>query len=170
MRLALSRLRRGEWIVAASAIALLVLMFVPPWYGLPGPRETAARARGQATSVSAFHGLTDLRWLMLITLAFAFGLVFLQGTRRAPALPVTFSMFVTVLGGLTSLCLIYRVLINTPDAFGRKPAAYLGLLSVLVLTYGAFASMREEDRPDPGRNAAIEVVRLDEWDPPHLTP
>lgn len=162
MRFELSRLRRGEWIVGASASAFLVLMFVAPWYGLSGARKTAAHAHGQATSVNAFHGLTDLRWLMLITIAFAFGLVFLQGTRRAPALPVSFSVFVTVLGGLTSLCLIYRVLINPPGGFGREPAAYLGLLSVLVLTYGAFRSMRDEDRPDPGRNAAIETVRLDQ--------
>jgi hypothetical protein len=162
MRFEVSRLRRGEWIVGASAIALVVLMFVAPWYGLSGARKTAAHAHGQATSLNAFDGLTDLRWLMLITIAFASGLMFLQGTRRAPALPVSFSVFVTVLGGLTSLCLIYRVLINPPDGFERRPAAYLGLLSVLVLAYGAFRSMREEDRPDPARNAAIESVRLDQ--------
>jgi len=42
-------------------------------------------------------------------------LVYLQGTRPAPALPATFSLFVTLLGGLTALVLIYRVLINVRD-------------------------------------------------------
>lgn len=161
MRLEGSRLRRGEWIVAAGAIALLVAMFALSWYGLPGAPGTTARAPDGDASVNAFHGLTVLRWLMLVTIAVAFALVYLQCTRRAPALPVSFSVLLTVLGGVTSVCLIYRVLIDAPDATAQKPGAFLGLACALLLTYGAFRSMRQEDQPDPARNAAIETVHLD---------
>jgi hypothetical protein len=105
MRFAPSRLRSGEWIVAISAVVLLVLMFVPAWYD---PRVA------DVASLNGFHSLTGLRWLVLITLATAFALVFFQATRRAPAMPVSFSVFVTVLGALTSLWMIYRVLISSP--------------------------------------------------------
>jgi hypothetical protein len=88
--------------------------------------------------------------------------VFLQGTRRAPALPVSFSVFVTVLAVLTSLGLIYRVLINAPDSWDTKPAAYLGLVSAFAVAYGGYRSMREEERSDPARTATIRTVHLDE--------
>lgn len=152
-----SRLRRGEWIVAASTVVLLACMFVLPWYG----PTAAGRREGLTESLDGFHGLTHLRWLILITLAFALALVFLQATRRAPALPVSFSVFVTVLAIPTALWLIYRVVINVPTEDGlqeQRPTAYLGLAASLALTYGAYRSMRQEDRPDPKRNAAIETV------------
>ena len=155
MRFAPSRLRSGEWIVAISALVLLVAMFVPTWY--------EARIPGVAPR-DGFHSLTGLRWLVLITLAVAFALVFLQGTRKAPALPVSFSVFVTVLGALTSLWMIYRVLISIPSSasdYKQAAAPYIGLASVLALTYGGYRSMREEDKPDPVRNEAIETVHLD---------
>ena len=151
MRFAPSRLRSGEWVVAISALVLLVAMFVPTWY--------EARIPGVAPR-DGFHSLTGLRWLVLIALAVAFALVFLQGTRKAPALPVSFSVF----GALTSLWMIYRVLISTPSSASRykqTAAPYIGLASVLALTNGGYRSMREEDKPDPVRNEAIETVHLD---------
>jgi hypothetical protein len=141
--------------VAISAVVLLVLTFVPAWYD--------SRV-GSVASLNGFHSLTGLRWLVLITLATAFALVFLQATRRAPALPVSFSVFVTVLGGLTSLWMIYRILISSPvsgSLYKQTAASYIVLASVLVLTYGGYRSMREEDKPDPARNEAIETVHLD---------
>jgi hypothetical protein len=155
MRFAPSRLRSGEWAVAISAVVLLVLMFVPAWYD---PRV------GGVASRNGFHSLTGLRWLVLITLATAFALVFLQATRRAPAMPVSFSVFVTVLGALTSLWMIYRVLISSPvsgSLYEQTTAAYIALASVLALTNGGYRSMREEDKPDRARNEAIETVHLD---------
>ena len=86
-----------------------------------------------------------------------------QGTRRAPALPASLSVIALVLSVLTVLGLIYRVLISVPgpDSLGEaKVGAYLGLGCALVLSYGAFRSLREEDPPDPERNARIPVVEL----------
>jgi hypothetical protein len=159
----LARLRRGEWITGVAAIVLLLDLFLLPWYGLTGVSARVASGVGIDTSITGWHEFTHLRWLILLTIVAALALVFLEATRRAPALPVSFSVFVTVLGAVTSVWLIYRVLIEVPGSGGmleQKPAAYIGLASTLVLTGGAFLSMREETRPDPARNAEITVVRL----------
>ncbi len=94
-----SRLRRGEWIVGAGSVLLLVSILLLPWYG------------GSHT-VDGWNALTRFRWLAVLTLAVAAALLFFQATRPAPALPVTLSLFVAVLGTLTAAWLIYRVGIN----------------------------------------------------------
>ncbi len=159
-----SRLRSGEWIAGGGALALLLIFFLLPWYGLTGSAEHYAKLAGVSTTINGYNEYTHLRWLILLTIATAFALVILQATRRAPAIPVSFSIFVSVLGVLTSVWLIYRVLINVPSGEGQldqEVGAYLGLVSALVLTYGGFRSLREETRPDLQRNAAIPMVPLD---------
>ncbi len=136
-----SRLRRGELLAAAGAVLLLVFMLAGKWAG----------------SRSGFQALVSLRWLVAVTIAAALGLVVVQVTRRAPAVPVTMSLIVTVLGIITVLALIYRVLLNPPAQ--QHAAAYLGLVSAIGLAYGGYLSMREEGiaRRDAPRD--IPVVR-----------
>lgn len=151
-----SRLRSGEWIAGVSALVLLVTMLLP-WYGYSGVRS--------ASQISGWDEFIHLRWLILVTIAAGLGLAVAQGACRAPAIPVTLSVIATVLGALTSLWLIYRVLISVPGSDGllvRKPAAYVGLLSALALTVGGFRSIRQEDRLDPARNAEIPTITLDQ--------
>ncbi|MGI8559436.1 MAG: hypothetical protein ACR2ND_14230 [Solirubrobacteraceae bacterium] len=162
MRFEPARLRRGELIVGASAIVLLAVMLLLEWYGLSGQTQRSARALGVATSVNGWHGLKTLRWLMLVTIAAALALAIVQGVCRPPALPVSLSVIVTVLSGLTSLALIYRVLISVPGPSGllhQKLGAYLGLVSAFALTYGAFRSLREE-APRDAAGASIPAVKL----------
>jgi hypothetical protein len=136
-----SRLRRGELLAGAGAVLLLVFMLAGKWAG----------------SNSGWAALTSLRWLLALTIAVALGLLILQTTRRAPAVPVTMSLIVTVLGIITVLALIYRVLINPPAQ--QHAAAYLGLLSAIALAYGGYLSLREEGiaRRDAPRD--IPIVR-----------
>ncbi|MGI9183713.1 MAG: hypothetical protein ACR2GZ_01915 [Solirubrobacteraceae bacterium] len=158
-----SRLRRGEVIAAAAAIVLLVALFLVSWYGLSGAVQRSAAALGISTTISGWDALTTLRWLILVTAVVGLALGFAQATSRAPAFPASLSVIATVLGALTSLTLIYRVLINVPgpsDLVGARPGAYLGLASAVALTAGAFLSLREEDPADPIRNAAIETVHV----------
>jgi hypothetical protein len=158
-----ARLRSGENIAAVGAIALAVCMFLLPWYGLTGRLERALSSLGVATTVNGWNGLTINRWLMLVTILMALALFLSQGLSRGPALPASLSVLATVLGIITSLVLIDRVLIDTPFSsplIETKYGAYLGLLSALVLTYGAARSLRAEDPPDPVRNASIPVVKL----------
>ena len=119
-----SRLRRGELLAGAGAVLLLVFMLAGKWAG----------------SRSGFQTLVTLRWLIVVTIASAFGLVILQVTRRAPAVPVTMSMIVTVLGLITVLALIYRPLVLdcVDPGFLRSVSraggiAHLAFLALLVL-------------------------------------
>jgi succinate-acetate transporter protein len=163
MQFELSRLRSGEWIAGIGALLLLIVMFALPWYGLKGSAAHTARAVGVSTSINGYNEFTHLSWLILLTIVVVFALVFLQATRSAPALPASFSVIALVLSVLMTLWLIYRVLINVPSGDGlleQTYGAYAGLLCALAMTYGAYRSLREEERPDPERNARIPVVEL----------
>ena len=155
------RLRRGEAIAGGSAVALLVFLFGLTWYAVSGPlRQTLAINLHQTTSYTGWTGLTHLRWLLLITALLALALTYFQMTSRAPAVPVALAVIVLVLGGLSTLVLIYRVLISTPaSSLDQRAGAYLGLLAAAGIAYGGFASLREESGSDPAA-LEIETVRL----------
>ncbi|HEY2772183.1 MAG TPA: hypothetical protein VGI87_16525 [Solirubrobacteraceae bacterium] len=142
-----SRLRRGEAVAGLGGVVLLFSLFVTTWYGTTGPISPTAALLGASTSYNGWHALTDLRWLILITGALAIALAYFQATRRAPAIPVSLSVVVTVLALITVLFLIYRVLINVPgpdSVIDRKAGAYLGLISSVAILYGGYASLRQE--------------------------
>ncbi|HEY8763275.1 MAG TPA: hypothetical protein VIM18_03730 [Solirubrobacteraceae bacterium] len=142
-----SRLRIGELIVGASALVLLASIFLLDWYGLNGTFAPTAQRLGLPSSVNGWHGLTTVRWLLLLTVGCALALVYFHASRRAPALPVALSVILTVLSLITTLVLVYRVLINQPgpgDVITTRTGAYVGLLSAVALLYGAYRSMRQE--------------------------
>lgn len=136
-----SRLRRGEVVAGAGALLLLVFMLAGKWAG----------------SRTGWEALVSLRWLLVVTIATAFGLVITQVTRRSPAIPVTMSLMVAVLGAISVLALIYRVLISPPAH--QHTLAYLGLLSAIALAYGGYLSMREEGIARRDAPSEIPIVR-----------
>jgi hypothetical protein len=147
MGLRWSRLRWGEIVAGVAALVLLASMFALPWYGYKGDLAPLAARLGVSTSHDAWNSLSTTRWLMLLTIVAALALVYLQATRPAPALPATFSLFVALLGGLTSLVLIYRVLINVPgpnDVVSRDVGGFIGLLASIVIAGAGYRSLREE--------------------------
>lgn len=162
-----SRLRSGEWLAGGAAVVLLVAMVVAPWYGLRGMQATFAKRARQPTTITGWDEFIHLRWLILLTIVVALALALAQAVWRAPAIPVTLSVPALLLGIATSVWLIYRVLITVPGSgagaavsLSQKPWAYVGLVSALALTFGAFRSLREETHPDPAANATIPVVPL----------
>ncbi len=161
MNLDPSRLRRGEWIVAVSAALLLVFMLFLNWYGLSSTLAPTAAALGRPTSYTGWSALTHLRWLILLTIAMALILAFLQASQRAPAIPASMSVIVTVLGLITALALVYRVVIAPPgNELDQQAGAFLGLASALAIVYGAYASMRQEGIATRDGPQEIEIVRL----------
>ncbi|MBV9607214.1 MAG: hypothetical protein JO027_19015 [Solirubrobacterales bacterium] len=140
-----ARLRRGELLAGTGAVLLLVFMVAGKWYG------------DGAHSRTGWQALTTLRWLLVLTIVAAFALVLAQVARRAPAIPVTLSMIVTVLGLISVLALIYRVLISAPAH--EQAGAFLGLLSALGLAYGGYLSLREEGIARRDAPSEIPVVR-----------
>jgi hypothetical protein len=156
-----SRLRSGEVIAGVAAVVLLASVFLLPWYGLTGTIAPVAARLGVSTSVNGWQSLTSVRWLMLVTILAALTLVYLQGTRRAPALPASFSLIVMLLGGLTALALIYRVLINVPGTSGvidHRVGGLIGLISGCAIAYGGYRSLREEGIAPRDEPAEIPAV------------
>jgi hypothetical protein len=143
----LSRLRRCELLAGAGAALLLVFMLALSWYGGSG------RAGG---SLTGWEALTNLRWLLVLTIAAALVLVFVQVTRRAPAIPVTMSMFVAILGLISALALVYRVLVNPHPH--QQAGAYLGLIAAIAIAGGGYWSMRREGISSKDAPSDIPVV------------
>jgi hypothetical protein len=161
----LSRLRAGEVIAGAGGLLLLVFMFALKWYGLSAPVAEGHVGLPGATSCTGWQELVVVRWLLLVTGICAVLLVYFQATRRAPALPAALSVIVTVLGALSTLALVVRVLIAPPalatvGSLDRSTGAYLGLLAALATAFGGFASMRQEGGTDPAELGELETIRL----------
>ena len=128
---------------AISAVLLLVLMFGFQWYGvdgLPGRSPPSALS----TTENAWHGLTVVRWLMLLTIVAAIGAPLLHVTGRALAGRLD-AVAVATLGLVCAVLLIYRVLIDLPSpdqVIDQKLGAFLGILSAIGIAAGGFESIR----------------------------
>ena len=152
-----ARVRWPEWVVAGSALVLLIVMLVMNWYTVTLVPSGVGQFPFQHT-VNGWDGVSHLRWLMLVTIVAAFALFLLQGARRAPAIPVTLSLVVTLLGGVTVIWLFVRVAIDPPG--GRELGGWVGLLAAATLTWGAFRSLKMEGISPSDAPAHIPTVSL----------
>jgi hypothetical protein len=146
-----NRLSQGEKVAGISAILLLLDMFIFKWFGLKADVSFAGiSAEGSRNAWGSF-GFIDI--ILLITILAALGLVYLSASDTRVDLPVAASVVVAVLGGLSVLLILFR-LISPPD-FGagdlpdgidqtRKIGAFLGLILAGALTYGGWRAMQEE--------------------------
>jgi hypothetical protein len=158
--LKLERLRRGELIAGASGTALLVFLFALHWYGVNGTfAPTLALGLHVRTAWTGWQALTYVRWLLLVTALVALALAYFQAAERAPAIPVAISVVVLVLGGLSALTLIARVIDTPGNHLDRRAGVYLGLAAAIGIAYGGFRSLREEGGADPAA-LEIETVKL----------
>jgi hypothetical protein len=139
------RLRRGEILAGASALALLVFLFALNWLTVGGVNQ------------HGWAAIPVLRWLLGVTALTALMLTFTQATRSGPGLPASLSTIVTVLGALSTLLLIVRLLTTSA---GLCAGAFLGLLAVIGIMVGGFDSLRREQGWTPGPDHPIETVPL----------
>ena len=142
-----SKLRSGERIAAVSGVALFVFMFFS-WYGVDvGPISNALLDRaGVDTSVTAWQAFDILDLFLLITVLVAIGLAVMTATGRSVALPVGASVITTVLGGLATLLVAYRIL-NQPgenELITVKFGAWIGLVACAGIAIGGWRAMQDE--------------------------
>jgi hypothetical protein len=76
---------------------------------------------------------------------------------RGPAVPVSLSVFVTVLGVISTIVLLVRVATTSRDV---TYGLWLGLLATIALPVGGFRSMRAEQGWTPDADHPVEVVPL----------
>jgi hypothetical protein len=131
----LRRLRAGEWLAAAAAVALVVTLALP-WYG----------ARAREDTVTGFEALSVIDILLVLVAGVAFTLAILQAAQTSPALPVGFGVLTVAAGLIGALLVVYR-LINEPgpdDFIDVRAGAWLGLAAVALLTAGGWLSIQNE--------------------------
>jgi hypothetical protein len=147
-----ARVRVGELISAASALVLFVLMFATKWYGVAGVPDPSYARPAISGAEDGWNGLTVVRWVLLATVVAAIGTVFLHASQREHGTKTDTSRLVTALGALSSVLLIYRVLIALPGSgtvIDQKLGAVLGLICALGITWGGYESTLER-RADAG--------------------
>jgi hypothetical protein len=152
-----SRIRRPEWIVGAGGVVLLIALVLMPWYSLTKNSQPPGPIALIAVQVDGWHGLTIGHWFFLLTILLALATAFFQAQRRAPALPVTLAVFASILGGVSVVWLIIRVLIDPPG--GRGIGGWIGLLGAAAVVYGGLQSVRLEGiAPEDG---PADIPKLD---------
>ena len=138
----LRRLRAGEWVAAASGVALLVSLFLP-WYG--------------PDSATAWESLSAIDVLLAFVAATGVLLAIVTAAQRVAAIPIALSALVALAAIVGVLLVLFRML-DVPDgASGREGALWLGLAGAAGIAVGAVMAMREEVRVD-GRQPEIEAM------------
>ena len=147
MSFEVSRLRSGDRMIAAGAIALFIFMFFFKWFGIDVPAIVSAfvAASHVSTSANAWHTLEAIRWLLFITVLVSLAWVALRGLGRKLELPISLTTIIAGLGALCTLLVLYRVIISHPFPHAQvKIGAWLGLISCALIAYGGYRSMSEE--------------------------
>ncbi|MDQ6776598.1 MAG: hypothetical protein M3071_10375 [Actinomycetota bacterium] len=136
------RLRRGELVAGGGGVVLLVALFVLPWFVTGGPVGRFHPISHGSVSLDGWQALTTSRWVLLVTVAASIALVLLTASPRAPALPVVSSMLSCVVGGLSSLLLLYRLIDH--GGLAARAGIYVGFVAALATGYGGYLSLRTE--------------------------
>jgi hypothetical protein len=135
-----NRLSGGEKIVGAAAVLLFIDMFLS-WYSanISGALSAAASRFNVDTSATAWQAFSTTDILLLITILVALAMVGTRAMARPVNLPVSLPLVVAALGALMTLLVLWRI-INQPgpnDFINVEYGAYLGLILIAALTYGA---------------------------------
>ncbi len=146
----LTRLRLGEVLSGAAAVALLATLFFD-WN-----RDRGSAAMGVSAGTEA--GWSSLGVVMLLLLLVAIGLalalVFTTAGKRPAAIPVGAAVLTTGIGIVVTIVLAIRVLFLDDSLV----AAYLGLAFMLLIPVGSWIAMADE-RTDAPYSAAPDLPR-----------
>jgi hypothetical protein len=126
----LRRLRSGELLAGAGAVALALAIFLD-WFG----------------GRSAWESMPIARVLLVALIVCALTLVVLTVTSRTVALACSAAAITVGVGALTLVPVAYRVLLNEPGsnaAVAVQSWAYLGLALVLATIAGAWRTLADE--------------------------
>jgi hypothetical protein len=150
----ISRLRRSDRIIGASAIFFFIFLFFFHWYGYSSNATSIGGVNvGASFSANGWHSFTNSRWIWLITIIVALVAVAVASGALKFESPVQLSVVVAALGALSTLLILYRI-IHHPTAsasfggfhasVGIKIGIWLGLIASAALTYGGYLGMQAE--------------------------
>lgn len=141
------RLNTGEKIAGASAILLFIFMFFD-WFtvDIDGEGLFNVSAGGNAWDV---FSLIDL--FLMLTIIVALAVVVIRLTDALIEPPVSLNAVAAVLGGISVLLILYRIIDPPLDTGGLSGVdvspslgIFLGLIAAAGIAYGAYRAMQEE--------------------------
>jgi hypothetical protein len=157
----LGRLRSGELLAGAGAVALFVVMFFDWFMPEIQPRvtETSGRIVGPELHLSGWTSLGFLLvLLLLVALVLAMWLAASTLFGATVSQPVAAGVLLTAVGAVALVALVLRVTVLQPGLGVGEPddlvavqwPAYAGLAAMALIVAGAWRSMADErtDAPD----------------------
>ncbi|HWI72872.1 MAG TPA: hypothetical protein VNT55_13040 [Baekduia sp.] len=146
----MSRMRAGEWVAAAGAVGLLILMFFD-WFAADSRLSPASGGVVFEYADGSLSGWSTLGWFMDILVGvLIFGglaLSYMTVKRASPAWPIGAAALTWIAGSLIFLVLLVRVTIAQPgvdELLSVQLPAYLGLACAALIPAGGFLSIRDE--------------------------
>ncbi len=148
-----NRLNQGEMIAAASALLLLIVMFIFTWFSVDLGEDDLLGAAGVDTGVNAWQAFSFIDIVLLVTIVVAIGGALITANAQSVNTPVAISAITTALGILSVLLILYRIIDppgsgDIPDGFdisiSRGIGVWLGLILAGAITYGGWRAMQEE--------------------------
>ncbi|MFI5025979.1 MAG: hypothetical protein ACHQCI_04440 [Solirubrobacterales bacterium] len=147
----LDRLSTGEKIASVSAILLFVFMFFN-WFGVEVSGVGGFSGTISGEGGNAWEALDFIPIVLVVTIVAALGVAALRLSDAAYEPPVAANTVVTVLGVISVLLILYRIV--DPPTFAdfggvsvdatRNIGIFLGLVSAAGIAYGGYSAMREE--------------------------
>jgi hypothetical protein len=136
----MTRIRAGEALAAAGAIALFVLLFAD-WFSADGASRSGWSSLGWA-----------LVALLAVVIVMAAVLVISTVVRAKPAIIVGSATITAALGIVVFLIALVRVLVLQPDldlglgntSVGIEAAGYLGLVALAATAAGGWITLADE--------------------------
>ena len=139
------KLNTGEKIAGVSAVLLFIFMFFD-WFGVEISGEGGSVSFGSGAGGSAWDALDFIPIVLVITIVIALVNVFLRLSDSDYEPPVSMNVAVTVLGGLSVLLILYRII--SPPNFGTfggvsvdatlEFGIFLGLLAAIGIAFGGY--------------------------------
>jgi hypothetical protein len=147
----LDKLSPGEKIAGGSAILLFIFMFFE-WFGVEVTGVGGFSGSVPGEGGSAWDALDFIPIVLLIAIVAALVLAGLRLTDSAYEPPVPMSTIVTVLGVISVLLILFRIVF--PPSFGDfggvsvdatlSLGIFLGLIAAGGIAFGGYSTMKEE--------------------------
>lgn len=144
----MDRLSTGEKVAGGSAVLLFIFMFFD-WFKVDVSSGDGLFSLSVGGSAWEAFSYTDLFLMLTIVVAVAVVVIRLSDALFEP--PVSLNAIAAVLGGVSVLLVLYRI-IDPPGDTGGVPGvdispaigAFLGLIAAAGIAYGAYRAMQEE--------------------------
>jgi hypothetical protein len=145
------KLNTGEKIAGVSAVLLFIVMFFD-WFGVEVSGSNGFSGTVPGAGGSAWDALEFIPIVLVITIVVALVNVFLRLSDSEYEPPVSMNVAVAVLGGLSTLLVLFRIV--DPPGFGTfggvsidatlEFGIFLGLITAAGIAYGGYKAMQEE--------------------------